>query len=204
MNNVVFAEAQILDINGNGITSEQAGASQRALHVAVKNDKATYIAGFTSVASAANATDLITIVGSATKIIRIKRVVISAIATDDSNAVIQLVKRSTNNTGGTSTSLNRVPLDSQNAAATATVRAYTANPTLGTLVGLLASSRLQIGVLAPANNSNTPSNPNELFRSNGRGQDIVLRGTSEIASINLNAVTIAGGLFSGCIEWVEE
>lgn len=204
MNNVVFAEAQILDINGNGITSEQAGASQRALHVAIKNDKATYIAGFTSVASAANATDLITIVGSATKIIRIKRVVISAIATNDSNDVIQLVKRSTGNTGGTSTSLNIVPLDSQNAAATATVRAYTANPTLGTLVGLLASSRLQIGVLSPSNNSNTPSNPSELFRSNSRGQDIVLRGTSEIVSINLNAVTIAGGLFSGCIEWVEE
>ena len=91
MNNVVFAEAQLLDVNGNGITSEQASASERAIHVALKNNKATYIAGFTSVASAANATDLITIVGSATKIIKIKRVIVSAIATNDSNDVIQLV-----------------------------------------------------------------------------------------------------------------
>lgn len=204
MNNVVFAEAQLLDINGNGITSEQAGASERAIHVALKNNKATYIAGFTSVASAANATDLITIVGSATKIIKIKRVVVSAIATNDSNRVIQLVKRSTGNTGGTSTSLNIVPLDSQNAAATATVRAYTANPTLGSLVGLLASKYLQIGVSSPAANSSTPAHPCNLFVSNGRGQDIVLRGASEIVSINLNGVTIPGGLFSGFIEWVEE
>jgi hypothetical protein len=112
---------------------------------------------------------------------------------------ILLVKRSTANTAGTSTTLTAVPLDSLNSAATATVRSYTANPTLGTTVGTIYSEK----VLVPT----TTTLGGELIFSTNLGQfnqDVVVRGTSEVLAVNLNSVTVAGGSFNISIIWTEE
>lgn len=163
----------------------------------------TFGASATSIAVAVSATDIFTITGSATKTIAIKRISVSAIATSPSNAIIQLIKRSTANTGGTSTASTAVPYDSNNGVASATVLAYTANPTTGTQVGILNSTRLPVGVGAPGNSTPIASAERDLFLSSSRGQDIILRGVSQVLAINLSGVTIAGGSFSCDVEWTE-
>jgi hypothetical protein len=55
---------------------------------------------------------------------------------------MDLVKRSSNSTGGTTTPVVRTPLDSSSAAATATVVAYTANPTIGATVAVIGAHQL--------------------------------------------------------------
>jgi len=103
----------------------------------IKAQTPTYSAAIGALVTAGAATDIFTITGSATKTIRITRIRIGGNSTTATWHIFLGIKRSTANTGGTSTVLTRVPHDSLNAAATATIRAYTANPTLGTTVGTL-------------------------------------------------------------------
>lgn len=160
----------------------------------------TYSSGALNVASAALATDIFTITGSATKTIRVTKIEVSGVQTGGAIEDIQLVKRSTANTGGTSATLTGVAFDSTSAAATATVRTYTANPTLGTLVGTIRG--IDIGV--PAAGLSGASQP-WLWKFGGDGsQAVVIRGTSEVLSVNLNGQTMTGGSFNFSIEWTEE
>ncbi|SHH49293.1 hypothetical protein SAMN05443248_4989 [Bradyrhizobium erythrophlei] len=82
---------------------------------------------------ATGATDAVCISGSATKIVRIKGVAITGVNANAQTATANLVLRSAANTGGTSTSPTVVPLDSNDAAGTAAVKAYTVAPTPGTV-----------------------------------------------------------------------
>jgi len=159
----------------------------------------TYGATVIGLSAANNATDIFTITGSASKTIKIKKILITATQTTGSAANIILLKRSTTNTGGTSTNPTAVSFDSNNAAATATLNAYTVNPSaLGTLVGNLCATKLFI----PA----TTGSPGQIeihFGANNN-QELTLRGTSQVFSVNLNSTTLAGNSFNICIEWTEE
>lgn len=160
--------------------------------------KTTYGASIPDLTVASTATDIFTITGSTSKTIRITSFSISGTRTTSSAITIILLKRSTANSGGTSTIRTAIPYDSNDSAATATVRAYTANPTTGTLIGNIATDTM--------------------FFSNGGGQQqnlrydfgdrpskaIVLRGTSEVLAINLNSVSVTGSDFNIYVEWTEE
>ncbi len=160
-------------------------------------NKPTYSA--TNIFTAANlATDIFTLTGSATKTIRVSRITISGTRTTATATALFLLKRSTANTGGTSTTLTGVPHDSQNAAATAVARSYTANPTLGTLVGNIKTLQLYMPTTTGVVGENT------IEWGKRPGQTIVLRGTGQVLSVNLNGVTVAGNSFSISIEWTEE
>lgn len=157
-----------------------------------------YSAGIIGLVPAASATDIFTITGSATRTVRVTEIWLQGTITTAGAVVAQLVKRSAANTGGTSTAPTRVPHDSANPAATATVLAYTANPSgLGALVGIVRPTREM--VLAPASVSSAPRLP-----FNFTGMDVVLRGTSEVLALNLNGVTVTGGNFAAWVTWVEE
>lgn len=160
--------------------------------------KATYSASIVGLVPANLATDIFTITGSATKIVRITHIEISATQTTAGNANVVVLKRSTANTGGTSTNPAKVPHDSQNAAASATVAAYTANPTVGTLVGNIRSNKIFV--------STATTMGEEITMDFGvrPSQAVVLRGTAEVLAVNLNGVTLAGGSFDIDIEWSEE
>lgn len=94
----------------------------------------------------------------------------------------------------------KVPLDSTSGAATATVQHYTANPTVGTLVGNIQAYR---GIIPAA--ATLIENPIIDWQFGNRpGQAIVLRGTTEGIAVNLNNVTVAGGSFIITCEWTEE
>lgn len=162
----------------------------------------TYAASVTGLVPAAAATDIFTIYGSASKTIRITRLESSGIASTAGSFVFSLIKRSSVNTLGTSTAVTRVPNDSANVAATATVLAYTASPTvLGTTVGGVRAQRVFMST--PTLVTHTP--PTVLVWEFGTaGQNQVLRGVGEGLALNLGAATVIGGLMNISVEWLEE
>jgi hypothetical protein len=181
----------------------QAGSLKVALQGT--SEQVTYSASAPSIASAATATDVFTIYGSATKTIRIMRIAISGSQTTQSIEDVRLIKRSAVNTGGTSALQTAVSHDSTDAAATATVRSYTANPTgLGAAVGTTASYRMMIPAVAPGSSGATTSPPYDLFLALKPDKAITLRGAGEGVAVNFNGVTVTGGNFSYVVEWVEE
>lgn len=162
--------------------------------------KTTYSAVVNALTPPATPTDMVTITGSATKTIRIRRVELSTTQTTAGINTFFLVKRSTANSAGTSSSATAVPHDSNNAAATATVLSYTANPTLGTAVGNVRGTKL----LTPAATSLAQA-PYEWDFDGPLGQSIVLSGTSQVLALNFNGAALPAGLSVNCtITWTEE
>ncbi len=174
-------------------------ANMQVTNTPVDGARATYSAAVVNQATGLLATDIFTITGSASKTIRVTKVEVSAFSGGNSNNTVVLLKRSTANTGGTSAAQTAVPHDSASAAATATVLAYTVNPTTGTLVGNLVTRRMS----TPATNSASQSSET-LFAAGRPAQAIVLRGVNEVLAVNLNGTTIAGDGFNIAIEWTEE
>ena len=166
----------------------------------VDGQRVTYSGTSAAFASAATATDIFVIGGSATKKIRVLRIEVYATQTTAGAGNIFLLKRSTADTGGTSTVITKVPHDSTSAAATATVLNYTANPTTGTLVGNIRAYR---GIIpASATAVNNPICRWEFGENSGSA--IVLAGTAEQLAVNLNSVTVTGGSFIIGVQWTEE
>lgn len=147
----------------------------------------------------ASATDVLTISGSATKTVKLFSILFYLTATTGSNATIIGLRRSSLNTGGTSTLLTNVPNDTNNAASTAVVRSYTANPTLGTLVG----NNLTYGVYVSGGGT-ISSLPFSYFIDNALEQPIILRGINQLFALNMNGVTFAGNSARATIVWTEE
>ncbi len=159
---------------------------------------------------ASSATDIFTLTGSATKTIRITRIEITATTTSATPAALDvlLLKRSTADTGGTSTgSPTPVPHDSADAAVSATVLAYTANPTTGALVGTALRNAKFFQTLATYTATDFPAKDSLVWEFGNRpgAQAIVLRGVAEVLAINLNGVTAtATASFNIAIEFTEE
>lgn len=170
--------------------------------ISLPNDgvKTTYTASISnSIPAALTPTDVYVVNGSATKTIRISKVLVSGTRTTPTQTDIVLIKRSTANTLGTSTNVTPAANDSLNPLPTAVVKAYTANPTVGTSVGLVYSVSLFIPGVATSGAGGIFS-----YEFGRLGQTIVLRGVNESLAINLAGVTIAGGSFNYTIEWTEE
>lgn len=154
--------------------------------------KLSYVASSGLATPAAATTDIFQLYGSATKTVRVQRIeaVYHATAFGADPSPMLLLRRSTANTGGTSTTITPVSMDSANAATTATAcKLYTANPTTGTLAGQL--KRLNINCMLPGNGSTPPhSGPavQVIYEASPTVQPIVLRGTAEGVVINFNGV----------------
>lgn len=176
------------DINGRLITTNSGKNTYRA----------SSAVGFSI---AATGTDFFTITGSATRTVQVTEVGMRCTQTTAADNDVLFVKRSTANTGGTSTTRTAVPMDSANAAATAVVRTYTANPTTGTLVGALMTER----VLFSTPNGGASSQMNLSSWKFGREdeQAIFLRGTSEVFALSFNSQTATGNVCNLWIEWTE-
>jgi hypothetical protein len=148
---------------------------------------------------AASATDIFTITGSASKLVKIRRITLSFTATSGANATVVVTKRSTANSGGTSVVRDAVPWDSANTAATATVRTYTANPTLGTLVG-----NVQTSTVYASGGGTIGSIPIILDYTGTAQQPMILRGTTQVLGINMNGTTYTGNVARATVIWTEE
>lgn len=182
-------------------------ASNHSAILVTTTPSATYSAGITDLLLSTTATDAFTISGSGTKVIKVRKIVISGHISGNTTTIndICLVKRSSANTGGTSTVSTNVAYDSQNSAATAVVRSYTVNPTaLGTEVGTFGQTNIVIGP-----NSTGANNPIQYvpviydFTAECK-QPIVLRGISEFLCLNFTGTVPASTSFEIYIEWTEE
>jgi len=163
--------------------------------------KMTYSACATSLAAVNLATDLFTISGSATKLVKVVRISITGISTGGNMAPITLLKRSTANTGGTSATITSVPHLSTDPAATAVVTSYTANPTTGTLVGTLRSMRVSL----PASGLSGANTPQDLLAGTLPGcRAWNLIGAGELLAVNQGGATFTGASWSIEAEWTEE
>lgn len=161
----------------------------------------TYSVGLNGLVPTGAATDIYGICGSASRLVQVTKMGLSGRATAAANADLRIAKRSTANSGGTSSTPTIPPLDSNNNAATAVVRAYTDNPSsLGTLVGYIAAVQVALGNL-----TTTLGSPVQLnFGSWSPAQSITLRGTSQCVYMNLSAGTFSGNTFDAFIEWTEQ
>lgn len=163
-----------------------------------ESTKATFRACWSALSLAGAPTDVINMQGSATKTIRITKIFLSANATFAAIIPVQMIRRSAANTGGTSTTPTIAKHDTTNVAATAVVRTYTANPTVGAVVATLVARKMIV-----SSGTNTPVDLEEQF-ADRPAQTIVLRGTSDFISISFGGTTVNTGSCSGYIEWTEE
>ncbi len=155
------------------------------------------------VVPASSATDVCSLRGSATKDVRVRRVLVSGLASVVQSEVIGVVKRSTANTGdGLQPPV--VPYDTTNSltraanAGTAVAETHTVNPTLGTLVGALADRVITWGNLSTGVGSGVE------FNFGAQGSPVVLRGIAQQIAVNLNTNTLVTGQVACTFEWTEE
>lgn len=167
---------------------------------------AHYRAGGTAFAMVATPTAAIKILGSATKTVRIKRIVLQGAATAAGNMAFTVKKNSTAGTIGSAvlTTVTATPLDSGNAAATGVVSTVgTANyGTVPTIVGSpLYAGRLQMTAIG----TGVAIVPIVLeFGMHGR-QALVLRGATENVTVDFGGSAIpSGGVLDFSVEWSED
>jgi hypothetical protein len=184
-----------LDANGDLKVTLQGSAVSL-----VPGTLASYSASIKGLTAATTPTDIFTIIGSASKTVTISRITISGQQSGPGVALFRVIRRSAANTGGTSSTVTAVPNDTNNAAATAVVKAYTANPTQGAAVGDVVS--WEVSIPGTGQTAFTPFS--QTFGAVPGQQGIVLRGVAQTLAINLNGVTMGGSALNITIEWTEQ
>lgn len=146
--------------------------------------------------------DVFTIVGSATKIIRVTRFSCTGTSTAAASTPVALNKYLTAaTTGGTATSGTAVSSDSNDATATATVKAYTTAGTVGTGGGAIRSSVLQTGL--PLGDAQVPLSWDFSGRIPARS-GVILRGVNQALALTVGTAALAAGTLLNCdVEWTE-
>jgi hypothetical protein len=160
--------------------------------------KATYFASYTGLA-ATFVGDLVVLTGSASKIVRLRRVIVSGTASTGATVDMQLIKRTTADTGGTAVAGPALgTMDSNDAAATATIAAYSAVPTMAGAAGIIRVWKEQFLAAATYN---------DVFEIalDGKSGDKspVLRGVAQQVALNIGAALV-GGSVNVTFVWTEE
>lgn len=171
----------------------------------------TFMASGLALTPAATPTDIITISGAANMLVRVINLR-AHIHTSSATLVLgHFIKRSSANSGGTSSAATAISLDSGREGSRATVRTYTANPaSLGDAVGTLGTQYLttliptsvpgvmQLTSLGTLQNV-TAGNESYL-------RPVSLRGASELLALNWNGAALATGFIFAAwdVVWTEE
>ncbi len=199
----------------SGITSDQLtiDATSKAARVTLYNsdgsygaEKPTYRAStiIPLVAAVTVNVPFFNIIGSASKTVTIKRIAISgATLTAVGYFTVNVVRLSSASSGGTSTTLVNVQMDTNDPAATAVVKAYTAAPTSGALVGTIATNRC-LWQSTTAVGTSIPRDYLFEFGDMPETKGIRLRGVSQEMALLFPVVLASAGTLSVDIEWTEE
>lgn len=178
------------------------GAPTGQQYANLEGQKATYSAAVNAHAPAATPTDWFTILGSASKTVRIIRIKVRCRATAASQYRIAVRKYSTAYSAGTAAAATIVAHDSVDAAATAVVNTWAGGlPTIGTPVGSVEDESVPVTVLG------TPvyDGPCLYDYAIRPSRALVLRGTTQYVSLWSNAVALPAGFVADVkIEWTEE
>ncbi len=148
---------------------------------------------------ASAATDVCTLAGSATKTMRVRRIILNGIASAAQSDPVMILRRSTADTGG-GFALYGGTYDTNNAAGTeALAEFWTTNPTLGTLASEIADPMLNWG------NLTTGLGTQLSYEFNlGGASSLVLRGVAQSVSVNLNGLTYTTPTLNCTFVWTEE
>jgi len=168
-------------------------------------DLPTYMAASVTYSATAAATIVFELSNPSTsnRLVRVQRFVFSAVQTTAGNIGDWRLEKAAAATGGTSASMTAVPLDSSQVAAKASALNYTANPTGGTLVGILYQPRVLVPQASSAVNPATVIDFDTTSLLNGR--PVTLR-AGEALRLNFGGGTIPSGLAScqATVLWTEE
>lgn len=177
--------------------------------ISVDSTRATYRASANFTPQPTAAVTIISLQGSATKTVRVKRVMLGGVSTAVSSSVYQIVRTTALGAGGTAVAPTIAKLDTSSAAATAVAQHYTTTlKATGTgASGPLVTRAVGTNVVTtPATAWIEPLAP--LFPEAGMpvGQAIVLRGAAEFMEIqNVTPANLgAGTVLSYIIEWEED
>lgn len=167
----------------------------------------TYSAVSIGLVPASSATDIFCISGSATKAISIKRLEISGIAGTAISVPVTVLRRVSLDTGGTPASTTALPVatpnESVDAAATATLIAYTANPTIVDA----SPSYLRSSYVSFPLTTSTVSPQTWVFGEEvgwfTKAMNIPKGSATQQVCVNFNATTVSSGTLNLYISWVE-
>lgn len=167
--------------------------------------KASYGAGTTArTAVFAGTGTVVAVYGSATKVIRVQRVLICAtVATAAVYGDMVCYKRTSSISGGTKTDLTQTPFDSTSGAATMNICGiYTADPTEGTGGGVIATQMAFCPITGtPALG---PAQYDFDWRNGGECECPVLRGTAEGLEFRFGTTTTNAPTLTASVWWTEE
>lgn len=162
----------------------------------------SYAATGIAIVPAASATDIACLTGSATKVVRLQMIRVVGTGTAITIPVV-ITKHAAANTGGTATIGGAIPvpypLDSTDAAATATTVAYTANPTItDSTPGVMDVQFLGLA----ATTTSTAGNATFNYDNRNFIEALTLRGIAQQVCVNLNATSPTASL-SVSFRWTE-
>lgn len=156
----------------------------------------TYSSSFTFT-PAATATDSIEIIGAASTSIQITKIIIGGIATAASALAASLIRRSTLDSGGTSTNQTIAKHEVTDANSAITIKLYSANPTVGTTAGTLRTFRIPLGTATDPRAALT-------YTFGADSKPIILAGAAETLCLNFNGGAIpAGASIDFTVEYTE-
>ena len=198
--------------SGTTLTYEDIQVTSGAAHTrAYGSQSATYRAYGAGYTAYATPTDMIRINGSASKTVAVLNAGLAIQQTTGALQVVDFIKRSAANTGGTSSQATLNPLDSGSAAATATVDVYTAAPaalgagtTLHTVYNTAAALTAAPTQFALSNGASAfPAGVSAVTLQ----KPIILRGAAEGLAINWKSAALPGGFtafyFVDLVEYTE-
>ena len=184
-------------------------AGNKASLVSLDSGRQVYRASANFTPTATGAVTIISLQGSATKTVRVKRVMLGGVSTAVSVSIFQILRTTALGAGGTTVNPTIAKMDSGSATATAVAAHYTATlKATGTgASGPIVTRAVGTNVtVTPATAWIEPLAP--LFPEAGMpvGQSIVLRGTAEFMEIqNVTPTNLgAGTVLTYIIEWEED
>lgn len=170
----------------------------------VPNDglRFTYVGSNTSFAAVTTPTitsDLFTLQGSATKTIRVTRILYSSETGANQAQVISIMRRSVVSTGGAYTTVTPGKMDTFNSAATAVFKFATTGGTAAT-----GTTVANLDGRSYFSSGGTVVNDVYSWEADRPAQAIVLRGVGDFLTLQIVSGTVTGLQFNCSVEWVED
>ncbi len=166
---------------------------------AIDGQRVTYSATYSGLQPGTAPTDIAGLYNGASGLVKLTRIIVSFTQGTAGDVDLYLIKRSTVDNTGSSTTVPAIPYDSYDAAANAVVRYWTANPSaLGTAIGTLLIAKLY--------GAATTAQADRLILDFGNraGTKAITLHQNEGVYLNLNGITApSSASFAFAFEWTE-
>lgn len=163
-------------------------------------ERPTYRAFVFGLAPTGVVNDLVALGGATGKLIRLKSLIVSGVATAASNIPIYLFKRTAGYTGGTATAITKTAADTTDPVSAVTLNHYASGAPTAGAGAMMDGARLNI---APAANGSIDRFMFQYTWQNDKAPN--LRSATEFLALGLNGFTMpAGGNLDVSLAWTEE